>query len=67
MIEATEELRERAAIRGEAVVYCMIDLDNFKQINDMYGHSCGDAVLVKLAEWIRELLPREARLAPWGR
>ncbi|WP_324076273.1 MAG: EAL domain-containing protein [Erythrobacter sp.] len=66
MIEATEELRERAAMRGEAVVYCMIDLDNFKQINDMYGHSCGDAALVKLAERIRQLLPREARLARLG-
>ncbi|MFN3864827.1 MAG: putative bifunctional diguanylate cyclase/phosphodiesterase [Erythrobacter sp.] len=66
MIDAIEELRERTAERGEATAYCMIDLDNFKQINDMYGHSCGDAVLVKLAERIRELLPHEARLARQG-
>jgi diguanylate cyclase (GGDEF)-like protein len=66
MIEATEDLRSRAAVRGEAIVYCMIDLDNFKQINDMYGHSCGDAVLVSLCEKIRALLPREARLARLG-
>jgi diguanylate cyclase (GGDEF)-like protein len=66
MIGATEELRALAAQRGQAVVYGMIDLDNFKQINDMYGHSCGDAVLVKLCERIRQLLPREARLARLG-
>ena len=66
MIEATEDLRKRAALRGEAIVYCMIDLDNFKQINDMYGHSCGDAVLVGLSEKIRKMLPREARLARLG-
>ena len=60
------ELRARGAQRGEAIAYCMIDLDNFKQINDMYGHSCGDAVLVSLSERIRELLPREARLARLG-
>jgi len=66
MIEATEELRARAAQRGEAVVYCMIDLDNFKQINDMYGHSCGDEVLVRLCDRIRALLPRDARLARLG-
>lgn len=66
MMGATEDLRARAAQRGEAIAYCMIDLDNFKQINDMYGHSCGDAVLVKLSERIREMLPREARLARLG-
>lgn len=66
MVEATDQLRSRAAMREEAIVYCMIDLDNFKQINDMYGHSCGDAVLVKLCERIRALLPREASLARLG-
>ena len=66
MLEATEEVRMLAAVRGEAVAYCMIDLDNFKQINDMYGHVTGDAVLVTLCERIRALLPREARLARLG-
>lgn len=66
MIEATEALRTAAAERGEAIAYCMIDLDNFKQINDMYGHTCGDAVLVTLCDRLRGLLPREARLARLG-
>ncbi len=66
MIEATEQLHASAAARGEAIAYCMIDLDNFKQINDMYGHTCGDAVLVKLCDRLRALLPREARLARLG-
>ncbi len=66
MFEVTEEVRTRAAARGEAIAYCMIDLDNFKQINDMHGHVVGDAVLVMLCERIRALLPRETRLARLG-
>jgi diguanylate cyclase (GGDEF)-like protein len=66
MVDATDDLRKRAAMRGEAIVYCMMDLDNFKQINDMHSHSSGDAVLVMLCERVRKLLPREARLARLG-
>jgi diguanylate cyclase (GGDEF)-like protein len=66
MVDATNALRTQAAIRGDTVAYCMIDLDNFKQINDMHGHACGDAVLVMLTERLRALLPRDARLARLG-
>lgn len=66
MFEVTEEARARAAARGEAIAYCMIDLDNFKQINDMHGHVVGDAVLVMLCERIRDLLPHGTRLARLG-
>jgi diguanylate cyclase (GGDEF)-like protein len=66
MVALTESLRARATERGEAVVYCMIDIDKFKQINDMHGHSSGDAVLVMLSERLCSLLPRDTRLARLG-
>ncbi len=66
MKSATEALCEDASIRGRAVAYCMIDLDNFKQINDMHGHSVGDAVLVELAKRIEAQLPKDASLARLG-
>jgi diguanylate cyclase (GGDEF)-like protein len=66
MVEVTEDLRARSSARGEAIAYCMFDLDNFKQINDMHGHTTGDAVLVMLCDRVRALMPHEARLARLG-
>lgn len=34
----------------------MVDIDNFKAINDQYGHSLGDKVIIQVAKTITELL-----------
>jgi diguanylate cyclase (GGDEF)-like protein len=40
---------EEAAAGGSPVSLCLVDVDDFKQINDVYGHAQGDLVLVEVA------------------
>ncbi|WP_176724232.1 GGDEF domain-containing protein [Desulfoplanes formicivorans] len=47
---------ERAYRFKHPVSLCIIDLDDFKKINDTYGHPCGDHVLRKVADILTRVL-----------
>ncbi len=47
-----------------AVIFC--DLDDFKPINDTYGHSVGDEVLKEIASAFREILRKEDTICRFG-
>ncbi|WP_374405269.1 putative bifunctional diguanylate cyclase/phosphodiesterase [Pelagerythrobacter sp.] len=63
---AIDELIASCAERGEAVAVIMIDLDNFKQVNDLNGHAAGDSVLQQTAERIGSAVPPGALVARLG-
>ncbi len=51
---------------GGAVCIVMIDLDDFKMVNDTYGHHAGDAALVRTAGLLSANLRGSDILARWG-
>ncbi|BBC73612.1 GGDEF-domain containing protein [Altererythrobacter sp. B11] len=51
---------------GGAVAVLMLDLDNFKHINDLNGHKVGDQVLMEVARRVRRRLPSDGVIARIG-
>jgi len=59
---------DRVLMQGVEIDHAMlvIDIDHFKKINDSYGHAVGDAVIRKVGETLRDLLPVQAVPARFG-
>jgi len=60
--------KQLSQISQENQIFCclILDLNDFKKINDTYGHDCGDQVLKSVADRIRSCLPEKAVVARLG-
>jgi diguanylate cyclase (GGDEF)-like protein len=67
LIETGLRLVDACRARGHACCVLMFDLDNFKTINDSWGHAAGDVVLNHFVGVIRETgLPRDTLFSRYG-
>lgn len=64
--EVAEREWSRCKRYGEDAALLLIDADNFKAINDVYGHLCGDRLLVAIAKAVRATLRQPDLMARFG-
>ena len=48
------------------LLFFLVDIDHFKQVNDIYGHSAGDQVLLQVSRRLRQMLRGSDFLIRWG-
>jgi diguanylate cyclase (GGDEF)-like protein len=63
MLSREKSLADRSGIPFSV---CMLDLDDFKAINDTWGHQAGDQVLKEFAQAVKENIRSEDYLARYG-
>ena len=64
--ETIETEMDRLRRYGQRLSLMILDVDHFKKINDLYGHSIGDQVLIDLSNTIRSSLRVSDSLTRWG-
>ena len=61
-----EEACFRAVRKNEGFCIILADIDDFKKVNDTYGHAAGDRVLIEVAGIIGEEVRDNDRVCRWG-
>lgn len=65
-LELSNEIQRVNRYDSESFSLIFFDIDNFKKINDTYGHSIGDMVLIKIVSLLHDALRTTDVFARWG-
>jgi len=65
-LERLDDQVAKASIDNTCFALLYMDIDNFKEVNDAYGHKCGDAYLKSLASYLSETLEPDHLVARLG-
>lgn len=57
---------EDVVIGNKPMAVLLINIRDFKSLNDALGHSCGDTILIRTAEVLKNTTPEDALLCRWG-
>lgn len=60
------ELNETYKRSGEVYSVVMADVDHFKSINDTYGHTKGDHILIRIAEKLKHFVDKKGTIGRYG-
>ena len=66
LLSRFEQEKVRFLRSGRPFSLIMADLDNFKAVNDTYGHNCGDDILKTLGSLLRTMIRGQDIVSRWG-
>mgnify|MGYP000388476806 CR=1 FL=1 len=64
--EFIDKEAERAKRYGHPVAFCMMDMNNFKEVNDRYSHMVGDEVLKEISKLLKDNIRESDILVRFG-
>ena len=66
MMKSLADEQARSSRTGRGFGLIMTDIDDFKQVNDRFGHACGDEILLQVAKCLENALRNQDIASRWG-
>ena len=58
--------KRSVSIEESVIGIFLLDLDHFKEVNDTYGHTAGDSVLIAISKALKQMIRTDDFLVRWG-